>query len=57
MIDFAVAQEGNFDIKGEAGLGKSVVLADDAAKFNAAVAVNFVISDAAGFPRARLDGD
>ena len=26
-IDFAVAQEGNFSIKGEAGTGKSVVLA------------------------------
>ena len=26
-IDFAVAQEGNFYIKGEAGTGKSVVLA------------------------------
>ena len=26
-VDFAVAQEGNFYIKGEAGTGKSVVLA------------------------------
>ena len=26
-IDFVVAQEGNFSIKGEAGMGKSVVLA------------------------------
>ena len=26
-MDFAVAQEGNFYIKGEAGMGKSVVLA------------------------------
>ena len=32
-IDFAVAQEGNFYIKGEAGTGKSVVLAHVAAKF------------------------
>ena len=32
-IDFAVAQEGNFSIKGEAGTGKSVVLAHVAAKF------------------------
>ena len=32
-IDFAVAQEGNFYIKGEAGTGKSVVLAHIAAKF------------------------
>ena len=31
-IDFAVAQEGNFSIKGEAGTGKSVVLAHVAAK-------------------------
>ena len=31
-IDFAVAQEGNFYIKGEAGTGKSVVLAHVAAK-------------------------
>ena len=31
-IDFAVAQEGNFYIKGEAGSGKSVVLAHVAAK-------------------------
>ena len=30
-IDFAVAQEGNFSIKGEAGTGKSVVLAHIAA--------------------------
>ena len=34
-IDFAVAQEGNFSIKGEAGTGKSVVLAHVAAKFKA----------------------
>ena len=27
VIDFVVAQEGNFYIKGEAGAGKSVVLA------------------------------
>ena len=32
-IDFVVAQEGNFYIKGEAGTGKSVVLAYVAAKF------------------------
>ena len=32
-VDFAVAQEGNFYIKGEAGTGKSVVLAHVAAKF------------------------
>ena len=32
-IDFVVAQEGNFYIKGEAGTGKSVVLAHVAAKF------------------------
>ena len=32
-IDFAVAQEGNFYIKGEAGTGKSGVLAHIAAKF------------------------
>ena len=31
-IDFVVAQEGNFYIKGEAGTGKSVVLAHVAAK-------------------------
>ena len=31
-IDFAVAQEGNFYIKGEAGTGKSVVLVHVAAK-------------------------
>ena len=31
-IDFAVAQEGNFYIKGEAGTGKSVVLAHVAAE-------------------------
>ena len=31
-VDFAVAQEGNFYIKGEAGTGKSVVLAHVAAK-------------------------
>ena len=30
--DFVVAQEGNFYIKGEAGTGKSVVLAHVAAK-------------------------
>ena len=34
-IDFAVAQEGNFSVKGEAGTGKSVVLAHVAAKFKA----------------------
>ena len=34
-VDFAVAQEGNFYIKGEAGTGKSVVLAHIAAKFKA----------------------
>ena len=34
-IDFAVAQEGNFCIKGEAGTGKSVVLAHVAAKLKA----------------------
>ena len=32
-FDFVVAQEGNFYIKGEAGTGKSVVLAHVAAKF------------------------
>ena len=32
-IVFVVAQEGNFYIKGEAGTGKSVVLAHVAAKF------------------------
>ena len=31
-VDFVVAQEGNFYIKGEAGTGKSVVLAHVAAK-------------------------
>ena len=31
-VDFAVAQEGNFSVKGEAGTGKSVVLAHVAAK-------------------------
>ena len=31
-INFAVAQEGNFYIKGEAGTGKSIVLALVAAK-------------------------
>ena len=31
-VDFALAQEGNFYIKGEAGTGKSVVLAHIAAK-------------------------
>ena len=35
VIDFAVAQDGNFYIKGEAGTGKSVVLAHGAAKFKA----------------------
>ena len=34
-VDFAVAQEGNFYIKGEAGTGESVVLAHIAAKFKA----------------------
>ena len=34
-VDFAVAQEGNFYIRGEAGTGKSVVLAHVAAKFKA----------------------
>ena len=34
-VDFVVAQEGNFYIKGEAGTGKSVVLAHVAAKFKA----------------------
>ena len=34
-MDFVVAQEGNFYIKGEAGTGKSVVLAHIAAKFKA----------------------
>ena len=33
--DFAEAQEGNFYIRGEAGTGKSVVLAHVAAKFKA----------------------
>ena len=33
-IDFAVAQEGNFYIKGEAGTGKSVVLAHIAANWH-----------------------
>ena len=32
VVDFVVAQEGNFYIKGEAGTGKSVVLAHVAAK-------------------------
>ena len=31
-VDFTVAQEGNFSIKGEAGTGKSVVLAHVAAE-------------------------
>ena len=31
-VDFVVAQEGNFYIKGEAGTGKSVVLGHVAAK-------------------------
>ena len=31
-VDFAVSQEGNFYIKGEAGTGKSVVLVHIAAK-------------------------
>ena len=35
MIDFVVAQEGNFYIKGEAGPGKSVVLAHIAVKLKA----------------------
>ena len=34
-IDFAVAQEGNFCIKGEAATGKSVALAQIAAKLKA----------------------
>ena len=33
-VDFAVAQEGNFSIKGEAGTGKSVVLAHVAANWH-----------------------
>ena len=33
-IDLAVAQEGNFYIKGEAGTGKSVVLAHIAANWH-----------------------
>ena len=33
-VDFAVAQEGNFYIKGEAGTGKSVVLAHVAANWH-----------------------
>ena len=33
-IDFAVAQEGNFSIKGEVGTGKSVVLAHVAANWH-----------------------
>ena len=33
-IDFAVAQEGSFNIKGEAGTGKSVVLAHVAANWH-----------------------
>ena len=33
-IDFAVAQDGNFYIKGEAGTGKSVVLAHVAANWH-----------------------
>lgn len=33
VIDFAAAQDGNFYIKGEAGTGKLVVMADIAAKF------------------------
>ena len=32
-IDFVVAQEGNFYVKGEVGTGRLVVLADIAAKF------------------------
>ena len=32
-VDFVVAQEGNFYIKGEAGTGKSVVLAHVAARY------------------------
>ena len=35
VIDFIVAQYGNFYISGEAGTGKSVVLAHVAAKFKA----------------------
>ena len=35
VIDFAVAQEGNFYIKGEAGTWKSVVLAHVAANSKA----------------------
>ena len=35
VVDFAVAQDGNFYIKGEAGTGKSVVLEHVAAKFKA----------------------
>ena len=35
VIGFAVAQDGNFYISGEAGTGKSVVLAHVAAKFKA----------------------
>ena len=34
-IDFVVAQEGNFYIEGEAGTGKSVALAQIAAKLKA----------------------
>lgn len=34
-VDFAVAHEGNFYIKGEAGTGKFVVLAHIAAKYKA----------------------
>lgn len=35
VIDFAVAQEGNFYISGEAGTGMPVVLAHIAVKFKA----------------------
>ena len=35
-IDFVVAQKGSFSFKGEAGTGKSVVLAHVAAKFRLA---------------------
>ena len=38
-IDFAVAQEGNFYIKGEAGTGKTVVLAHVAANLEREVGI------------------
>ena len=38
-VDFAVAQEGNFYIKGEAGTGKTVVLAHVAAKLEREVGI------------------